>query len=108
VNFELEGQEFIGLNAGPQFRFNEAISFFVSCETQKEIDELWARLSAGGAESRCGWLQDRYGVSWQIIPSILPKLLRDRNPAKANAAMQAMLQMGKLDIARLQQAFDAA
>lgn len=80
----------------------------MDCETQKEVDELWAKLSAGGAESRCGWLQDTYGLSWQIVPTILPKLLRDKNAAKANAAMQAMLQMGKLDIARLQQAYDQA
>jgi predicted 3-demethylubiquinone-9 3-methyltransferase (glyoxalase superfamily) len=80
----------------------------VDCETQAEVDELWAKLTAGGKESRCGWLEDRYGVSWQIVPSVLLRLLRDPNPTKANAAMQAMLQMGKLEVARLQQAFDAA
>jgi predicted 3-demethylubiquinone-9 3-methyltransferase (glyoxalase superfamily) len=95
-------------NGGPHYKLTPAVSLFVDCETQGEVDELWAKLSAGGAESRCGWLQDKYGLSWQIVPTILPKLLRDRNAAKANAALQAMLQMGKLDIARLQQAYDQA
>jgi predicted 3-demethylubiquinone-9 3-methyltransferase (glyoxalase superfamily) len=80
----------------------------VDCATQQEVDELWAKLIAGGAESRCGWLQDKYGLSWQIVPTILPQLLRDKNPAKAHAAMQAMLQMGKIDIAGLQKAYDGA
>ena len=104
----LRGQRLHLFNGGPHFKFTPAASLFVDCETQSEVDELWAKLTAGGAESRCGWLTDRYGLSWQIIPTILPTLLRDKNPAKANAAMQAMLQMGKLDIRRLQQASDGA
>src|SRR5438067_9775393 len=90
VRFELEGQEFMGLNAGPQFKFTEAISFFVSCETQKEVDELWEKLSAGGEKSCCGWLKDKYGLSWQIIPTALPNLLSDPDPKKSQAVMQAM------------------
>ena len=104
VNFELEGQEFIALNGGPQFRFTEAISLLVNCETQKEVDELWSRLSAGGAESQCGWLKDKYGLSWQIIPTALFRLLQDPDPAKARRVMEAMLQMRKIDVARLEQA----
>jgi predicted 3-demethylubiquinone-9 3-methyltransferase (glyoxalase superfamily) len=104
----LRGQRLHLFNGGPHFKFTPAVSLFVDCETQEEVDELWAKLTAGGAESRCGWLTDKYGLSWQIIPTILPKLLRDGNAAKANAAMQAMLQMGKLDIARLQRAYDGA
>lgn len=104
----LRGQRLHLFNGGPHFKFTPAVSLFVDCETQEEVDALWAKLTAGGAESRCGWLTDKYGLSWQIIPTILPKLLRDKNPAKANAAMQAMLQMGKLDIARLQRASDDA
>lgn len=109
VNFELEGQEFIGLNAGPQFKFNEAISFLVSCNTQAEVDELWENLTAdGGEEGNCGWLKDKYGLSWQIIPSVLSELLGDPDREKAGRAMQAMLQMKKIDIQGLQQAFDGA
>jgi len=104
----LRGQRLHLFNGGPHFKFTPAVSLFVDCETQEEVDALWARLAAGGAESRCGWLTDRYGLSWQIVPTVLPKLLRHKNPAKANAAMQAMLQMGKLDIARLQRASDDA
>jgi predicted 3-demethylubiquinone-9 3-methyltransferase (glyoxalase superfamily) len=107
VNFELEGQEFIGLNAGPQFKFNEAISFFVSCKTQAEVDELWEKLTAdGGEESRCGWLKDEYGLSWQIIPTALGEMLGDPDPEKAGRAMQAMLKMNKIDIQGLRQAYD--
>jgi predicted 3-demethylubiquinone-9 3-methyltransferase (glyoxalase superfamily) len=106
--FQLEGQEFMALNGGPQFKFTEAISLFVNCETQAEVDELWNKLTAGGAESQCGWLKDKFGLSWQIIPSTLGRLLGDKDRVKANRAMQAMLQMKKIDIARLQQAFDAA
>jgi predicted 3-demethylubiquinone-9 3-methyltransferase (glyoxalase superfamily) len=107
VNFELEGQEFIGLNAGPQFKFNEAISFFVSCKTQAEVDELWEKLTAdGGEESRCGWLKDKYGLSWQIIPTALSEMLGDPDPEKAGRAMQAMLKMNKIDIQGLRQAYD--
>ncbi len=106
--FQLEGQQFMALNGGPQFKFTEAISLFVNCETQAEVDELWNKLTAGGAESQCGWLKDKFGLSWQIIPSALGRLLGDKDRAKAGRAMQAMLQMKKIDIARLQQAFDSA
>jgi predicted 3-demethylubiquinone-9 3-methyltransferase (glyoxalase superfamily) len=106
ATFQLEGQDFFALNGGPQFQFTPAISFFVNCETQEEVDELWEKLSAGGRKDRCGWLQDKYGLSWQIIPSVLNTMLRDKNPAKANKVMQAMLQMDKIDIARLKQAYD--
>jgi predicted 3-demethylubiquinone-9 3-methyltransferase (glyoxalase superfamily) len=106
ATFQLEGQDFFALNGGPQFQFTPAISFFVNCETQEEVDELWGKLSAGGRKDRCGWLQDKYGLSWQIIPSVLNTMLRDKNPAKANQVMQAMLQMDKIDIARLKQAYD--
>jgi predicted 3-demethylubiquinone-9 3-methyltransferase (glyoxalase superfamily) len=106
VRFELEGQEFMGLNAGPKFPFTEAISFFVGCETQQEIDELWAKLTAdGGATSRCGWLKDKFGLSWQIIPNALGRMLSDKDAAKSQRVMNAMLQMDKLDLKRLQQAY---
>ena len=105
VTFELEGQEFMGLNGGPQFTFSPAISFFVNCETQAEVDELWEKLSAGGEKSRCGWLKDRFGVSWQIIPSALGRMLQDKDAEKSKRVMEAMLQMGKIDIQRLQQAY---
>jgi predicted 3-demethylubiquinone-9 3-methyltransferase (glyoxalase superfamily) len=104
--FQLEGQQFMALNGGPQFRFTEAISLFVSCETQAEVDELWSKLTAGGAESQCGWLKDKFGLSWQIIPAVLGRLFGDKDRVKANRAVQAMLQMKKIDIAKLQQAFD--
>ncbi len=106
VTFQLDGQEFFALNGGPQFKFTEAISFFVNCETQKEVDELWEKLSKGGENSRCGWLKDKYGLSWQIVPSVLGKMLQDKNPKKANNVMQAMLKMGKINIKALQQAYD--
>ena len=107
VTFELEGQRFMGLNAGPQFKFNEAISFFVDCKTQEEVDELWEKLTAdGGEESMCGWLKDKYGLSWQIIPSALGELLGDPDPVKAQRVMQAMLQMRKIDIEGLKQAYE--
>jgi predicted 3-demethylubiquinone-9 3-methyltransferase (glyoxalase superfamily) len=104
VSFEINGQQFTALNGGPQFRFSEAISFVVNCETQAEIDALWARLSAGGKEDRCGWLKDRYGLSWQLVPTVLPELLGDKDSARAQRAMQAMLQMRKLDITALRRA----
>lgn len=105
VEFELEGQRFMGLNAGPHVTFNEAVSFFVACETQQEIDELWNTLIAGGgAPSRCGWLKDRFGLSWQIIPNMLGRMLSDPDPQKAQRTMQAMMGMEKLDLAALQQA----
>jgi predicted 3-demethylubiquinone-9 3-methyltransferase (glyoxalase superfamily) len=109
VRFELEGQEFIALNAGPQFKFTEAVSFFVGCETQQEIDELWQKLTAdGGAPSRCGWLKDKFGLSWQIVPNALGRMLSDKDAAKSKRAMNAMLEMDKLDLKRLQQAYDGA
>ncbi len=105
ATFELAGQRFIALNGGPQFKFTEAISFFVSCRTQREIDRYWRRLSAGGGEpGRCGWLKDKFGVSWQVIPTVLGDLLGDEDEAKSQRAMQAMLKMGKLDIATLKRA----
>jgi predicted 3-demethylubiquinone-9 3-methyltransferase (glyoxalase superfamily) len=108
VTFQIEGQEFYALNGGPQFKFTPAISFFVNCETQQEVDELWEKLSAGGRTDRCGWLQDKFGLSWQIIPTVLGQLLGDKDPQRAKRAMQAMLQMTKLDIKKLQQAADDA
>jgi predicted 3-demethylubiquinone-9 3-methyltransferase (glyoxalase superfamily) len=107
VQFELEGQAFMALNAGPHHKFTEAISFFVACETQQEIDELWAKLTSdGGAPDQCGWLKDKFGLSWQIIPSTLGRMLSDKDTAKATRAMNAMLQMVKLDLNKLQQAYD--
>ncbi len=104
VTFQIEGQEFFALNGGPQFKFTPAISFFVNCETQQEVDDLWEKLSAGGRTDRCGWLQDKYGLSWQIIPKVLSQLLGDKDPQRAKRAMQAMLQMTKIDGNALQQA----
>jgi predicted 3-demethylubiquinone-9 3-methyltransferase (glyoxalase superfamily) len=106
VGFELDGQLFTALNGGPLFKFNEAISFQVNCETQEEVDHYWNNLSAGGDEKaqQCGWLKDRYGVSWQVVPTVLPELLMDPDPGKSSRAMEAMLQMKKLDIARLKRA----
>jgi predicted 3-demethylubiquinone-9 3-methyltransferase (glyoxalase superfamily) len=106
TSFRLDGQEFMALNAGPMFKFTEAISFFVDCESQDEVDELWEKLSEGGETSECGWLKDKFGLSWQIIPSVLGEMLHDENREKANRAMQAMLQMTKIDIAKLKQAYD--
>jgi predicted 3-demethylubiquinone-9 3-methyltransferase (glyoxalase superfamily) len=108
ATFQLEGQEFMALNGGPHFSFTPAISFFVNCETQEEVDELWKKLSAGGKTERCGWLKDKYGLSWQIIPSALGRLMGDNNAAKAQSVMKAMLEMDKIGIARLQQAYDQA
>ena len=108
ATFQLEGQQFYALNGGPQYKFTPAISLFVSCETQKEVDELWNKLSAGGHKDRCGWLQDKYGLSWQIIPTALGKMLQDKNPRKAQNVMKAMLQMDKIDIAKLKQAYEQA
>jgi predicted 3-demethylubiquinone-9 3-methyltransferase (glyoxalase superfamily) len=106
ATFQLDGQDFFALNGGPQFTFSPAISFFVNCETQQEVDELWEKLSEDGEKNRCGWLKDKYGLSWQIIPSVLGKLLQDKDVEKANGVMKAMLQMDKIDIKRLQQAYD--
>jgi predicted 3-demethylubiquinone-9 3-methyltransferase (glyoxalase superfamily) len=109
VEFELEGQKFMALNAGPHYKFTEAISFFVACETQQEIDELWTKLTAdGGASSRCGWLKDKFGLSWQIIPNTLGRMLSDPDAAKSSRVMHAMLQMEKLDLNQLRQAYDAS
>ncbi len=108
VTFELDGRQFMGLNAGPRFKFTEAISFFVNCEGQAEVDDLWEKLSDGGEKSMCGWLKDKFGVSWQIIPSALGKLMSDPDPRKSGAVMQAMLKMNKIVIADLQKAYDAA
>ena len=105
VTFELEGQQFIALNGGPLFKFTEAISLFVDCDGQAEVDELWDKLCAGGEPSRCGWLKDKYGLSWQITPTALGRMLGDKDPEKSKRVMQAMLQMSKLDINGLQQAY---
>ena len=107
VTFVLDGVEFQALNGGPQFAFTEAISFFVKAETQEEIDDLWEKLTAEGEPGRCGWLKDKYGLSWQIIPPLLGELLADPDADKAGAVMQAMLQMGKIDIEGLQGAYDS-
>lgn len=106
VEFQLDGQPFIGLNGGPQFTFSPAISFFVNCEAQEEVDELWEKLSAGGRKNRCGWLQDKFGISWQIIPTALGKLLADPDPQKSNRVMKVMLQMDKIDVEGLRQAYE--
>jgi predicted 3-demethylubiquinone-9 3-methyltransferase (glyoxalase superfamily) len=104
ATFKLEGQEFIALNGGPQFSFSPAISFFVTCETQDEVDDLWEKLGAGGRYVQCGWLTDKYGVTWQIVPRVLGELLRDKDAAKSTRVMRAMMTMGKLDIAALERA----
>jgi len=106
VGFTLNGQRFSALNGGPMFKFTEAISLLVNCETQQEVDELWEKLSAGGQKSQCGWLKDKYGLSWQIIPTALGKLMSDPNREKSGRVMKAMLQMTKIDIAALQKAYD--
>jgi len=106
ATFQLEGQEFFALNGGPQFKFTEAISFFVNCETQEEVDELWEKLSEGGRKDMCGWLKDKFGLSWQIIPTVLGQMLGDKDPAKSQRVMQAMLQMTKIDINGLKRAYE--
>lgn len=108
VVFQLDGQEFIALNGGPHFKFTEAVSFSVECQTQQEVDEFWANLSAGGEEGPCGWLKDRYGLSWQINPTILGEMLSDPDPGKSRRAMEAMLKMKKIDIQALRQAYEQA
>jgi predicted 3-demethylubiquinone-9 3-methyltransferase (glyoxalase superfamily) len=105
VTFQLNGQEFTALNGGPEFTFSPAISFFVNCETQEEVDELWQKLSEGGEEEQCGWLKDKYGLSWQIIPVALMEMLQDKDPEKSKRVMEAMLQMQKIDIKALGQAY---
>lgn len=106
MRFEIEGQQLQALNAGPQFPFTEAISLSVDCEDQAEVDDLWARLSAGGSEGRCGWLKDKFGLSWQIVPREMVQMLTDADPDKAARAMQAMMTMNKIDVARVRQAFN--
>jgi predicted 3-demethylubiquinone-9 3-methyltransferase (glyoxalase superfamily) len=105
--FQLEGQRFIALNGGPVFKFNEAVSFFIECETQAEVDHFWDKLiTGGGAPSQCGWLKDRFGLSWQVVPSILPRLMADKDPARAGRVMQAMLKMTKIEIDVLKRAYE--
>ena len=106
ATFQPDGQEFIALNGGPEFTFSPAISFFVNCETQGELDEIWEKLCEGGKKNRCGWLQDKFGVSWQVIPTALGKLMSDPDPQKSGRVMKAMLQMEKIDIRGLQQAHE--
>lgn len=108
VTFEIEGQTFMGLNAGPMYKFTEAISFFVNCENQEEVDYYWNQLSEGGHEQPCGWLKDKFGLSWQIIPKDLGQLLGDKDPEKSNKVMQAMLKMSKINVAGLRKAYDEA
>ena len=105
ISFKLNGQNFTALNGGPVFKFSPAISFVVDCKTQEEVDRLWEKLSEGGEKGQCGWLKDKYGVSWQIVPTVLVKLLQDKDPAKSRKVMQAMLQMNKIDIKGLKQAY---
>jgi predicted 3-demethylubiquinone-9 3-methyltransferase (glyoxalase superfamily) len=105
VTFELEGQQFMALNGGPHYKFTPAISFFVNCETQAEVDHLWAKLSEGGREVQCGWLQDKFGVSWQIIPKALMELMQDKDPMKSQRVFKAMLQMTKIDVEGLKRAY---
>jgi predicted 3-demethylubiquinone-9 3-methyltransferase (glyoxalase superfamily) len=106
AEFQLAGQQFIALNGGPHFKFTEAISLVVNCDTQEEVDELWERLSEGGQKVQCGWLKDRFGLSWQIVPTVLKDLLKDKDPEKTNRVMQALMKMTKLDIAELKAAYE--
>jgi predicted 3-demethylubiquinone-9 3-methyltransferase (glyoxalase superfamily) len=108
VAFELDGQEFVALNGGPMFKFTEAISFVVNCETQKEVDHFWEKLSAGGQEVQCGWLKDRFGVSWQVVPTVLSEMLQDKDPEKSKRVMAAMLKMKKIDVDGLKRAYGNA
>jgi predicted 3-demethylubiquinone-9 3-methyltransferase (glyoxalase superfamily) len=106
VEFQVEGQEFVALNGGPVFKFTEAVSFVVNCKTQEEVDHFWSKLSAGGEESRCGWLKDKFGLSWQIVPTVLIEMLADKDTAKAKRVTHAMLQMDKIDIPTLKKAYE--
>ena len=106
IAFQLEGQNFVGLNGGPHFKFTEAVSFVVNCETQQEVDTFWEKLSEGGQESQCGWLKDKYGLSWQVVPTVLSEMLKDKDPQKSHRVMKAMLQMKKIDIPTLKQAYE--
>ena len=108
VSFELDGQQFVALNGGPEFKFTEAISFLVNCETQEEVDELWEKLSEGGEKGPCGWLRDKYGVSWQVTPIVLEQMLRDPDPEKSQRVMKAMMEMGKIEIEPLRRAYEGA
>ncbi len=107
VEFEIEGQRFLGLNGGPHFKFSEAVSFIVNCKTQREVDELWRKLSEGGEEGPCGWLKDKFGLSWQIVPTVLGEMLKDQNSKKTERVMAAMLKMKKIDIKGLEDAYEA-
>jgi predicted 3-demethylubiquinone-9 3-methyltransferase (glyoxalase superfamily) len=106
VDFQMAGQEFIALNGGPHFKFTEAVSFAVKCETQEEVDYYWEKLSAGGEESQCGWLKDKYGLSWQIVPTVVSRFFSDKDPKRSERVMRAILQMKKIDIAALQRAYE--
>jgi len=106
VDFQLEGQDFVGLNGGPKFKFTDAISLVVDCDTQQEVDAFWSQLSAGGEEGPCGWLKDKFGLSWQIVPSILMRMLQDGDPARTQRVVNAVLQMKKIDIARVERAYN--
>jgi predicted 3-demethylubiquinone-9 3-methyltransferase (glyoxalase superfamily) len=106
ATFQLDGQEFMALNGGPHFKFTEAVSFVVNCETQEEVDEYWEKLSEGGEKSRCGWLKDKYGLSWQVVPTILGELMQDKDPERSKRVTEAMLQMDKIDIKTLKQAYE--
>ena len=106
VEFDLEGQRFVGLNGGPQFKFTEAVSFVVNCTTQEEVDYFWEKLSEDGQEVQCGWLKDKYGLSWQVVPTILIEFLQDKDPVKAQRVMKAMMQMKKIEIEPLKRAYD--
>ena len=106
ATIQLDGQEFVALNGGPEFKFTEAISFVVNCETQEEVDELWEKLSEGGEEGQCGWLKDKYGLSWQIVPTALGEMMQDKDAEKSGRVMKAMLQMGKIDIKTLRRAYE--
>jgi predicted 3-demethylubiquinone-9 3-methyltransferase (glyoxalase superfamily) len=106
ATFQLDGQEFTALNGGPMYTFSPAISFFVNCVTQEEVDDLWEKLSAGGEKQRCGWLKDKYGVSWQVVPTVLGEMLQDKDPEKSKRVMNAMMQMDKIDIKSLKQAYE--
>ena len=106
VRFELDGQEFIGLNGGPQYKFTEAVSFSVDCKTQEEVDDFWEKLSEGGEQGQCGWLNDKYGLSWQVNPTVLSQMLSDPDPEKSKRVVEAMLRMKKIDIKRLRQAYE--
>ncbi|HZF25688.1 MAG TPA: VOC family protein [Steroidobacteraceae bacterium] len=108
VAFQLSGQDFIALNGGPTFKFTEAVSFMVNCETQAEVDEMWETLSAGGEKSQCGWLKDKFGLSWQVVPAVLVELVSDKDPKKSQRVMEAVLKMTKLDIATLERAYEGA